>query len=75
MTMSDPIADFLTRLRNAIKANKRRVELPSSNMKVAIAELLKKYGYIYDFEVIPDNKQNVLRILLRYRRANPLLQV
>ncbi len=66
MPVTDPIADFLTRMRNAIKANKRRVELPSSNMKVRIAEILKENHYINDYQVVEDNKQNVLRVFLKY---------
>ncbi|MCK6603285.1 MAG: 30S ribosomal protein S8 [Ignavibacteriaceae bacterium] len=66
MPVTDPIADLLTRMRNAIKANKRRVELPSSNMKVRIAEILKENHYINDYQVVEDNKQNVLRVFLKY---------
>lgn len=66
MSLSDPIADFLTRIRNAINANKRRVDTPSSNMKVAIAEILKQQKFIIDYSVIEDNKQNILRVLLKY---------
>ncbi len=66
MSLSDPIADFLTRIRNAINANKRRVDSPSSNMKIAIAEILKQQKFILDYSVIEDNKQNILRVLLKY---------
>ena len=66
MAVTDPIADLLTRIRNAIKANKRRVDIPSSKMKVRIAEILKEQNFIYDFSIIEDNKQNILRILLKY---------
>ncbi len=66
MPVTDPIADFLTRIRNAVKAKKRWVEIPSSNMKVRIAEIMKDYNFIRDFTVIEDNKQNVLRIFLKY---------
>lgn len=63
---TDPIADFLTAVRNASNARKQDVTVPSSNVKVAIAEILKREGYIGDFEVTPDNKQNMLKVTLRY---------
>ena len=56
MTMSDPIADMLTRIRNANTAKHDTVDIPSSKMKVSIAEILKKEGYIKDFEVVKDEK-------------------
>jgi len=64
--MSDPISDFLTRMRNAIKARKRFVNIPSSNAKIKIAEILKDKNFIKDFEVIQDNKQNILKVYLKY---------
>ncbi|MCF8305968.1 MAG: 30S ribosomal protein S8 [Ignavibacteriales bacterium] len=66
MSMSDPISDFLTRMRNAIKARKRFVNIPSSNAKIKIAEILKDKNFIKDFEVIQDNKQNILKVYLKY---------
>ncbi|MEG8946814.1 30S ribosomal protein S8 [Rosettibacter firmus] len=66
MPVTDPIADFLTRIRNAIKARKKYVDIPSSKMKVAIAEILKNNKFIRDYNVIEDNKQNILRIHLQY---------
>lgn len=63
---SDPIADMLTRIRNAARCRKPRVSVPSSKLKVGIAEVLKAEGYIDGFDVIPDEKQNVLRIDLKY---------
>ncbi len=66
MPVTDPIADFLTRIRNAVKAKKRWVEIPASNMKIRIAEIMKDYNFIRDFTVIEDNKQNVVRIFLKY---------
>ena len=56
MTMSDPIADMLTRIRNANTAKHDTVDIPSSKMKVSIAEILKKEGYIKDYEVVQDEK-------------------
>ncbi|MCP5061319.1 MAG: 30S ribosomal protein S8 [Ignavibacteriae bacterium] len=66
MPVTDPIADFLTRIRNAIRAKKKFVEIPSSNMKLKIAEILKENNFIKDFNVIEDNKQNVVRVHLKY---------
>jgi small subunit ribosomal protein S8 len=66
MSLVDPIADYLTRVRNAFRANKKYVEMPSSNMKVRISELLKENNFIKDFNVIEDEKQNTLRIHLQY---------
>jgi len=63
---TDPIADFLTRIRNAVRARKKFVDIPSSNMKVQLAEILKDSKFIRDFNVTEDNKQNVLRIHLQY---------
>ena len=73
MPVTDPIADLLTRIRNAVKANKRKVEMPASNMKVRIAEILKEQKFIVDFVVVPDNKQNVLQIALRYTNGIPAI--
>ncbi len=66
MSLTDPIADMLTRIRNATSAHHATVDIPSSKMKEAIAAILKREGYILDYQVIPDNKQNVLRIRLKY---------
>ncbi|ODS33794.1 MAG: 30S ribosomal protein S8 [Candidatus Scalindua rubra] len=66
MSMTDPIADMLTRIRNANMIGKETVNIPSSRIKVGIAEVLKKEGFIKDFKKIPDNKQGILRIYLKY---------
>jgi len=71
MPVTDPIADFLTRIRNAVKAKKRFVDIPSSNIKVGIAEIMKNSNFIRDYSIIEDNKQNVLRILLSYVDDEP----
>lgn len=63
---SDPIADMLTRIRNGARCRKRRVNVPSSKVKVGIAEVLKAEGYIAGFDVIEDEKQGVLRIEMKY---------
>ncbi len=67
MTMCDPIADMLTRLRNGILARHSEVEMPASKVKAGIAEVLKSEGYITGYEVIPDDKQGILRIQLKYK--------
>lgn len=69
--MTDPIADFLTQIRNAVNARKKYVDIPSSNTKVRIAELLKDSNYIKDYNVEEDDKQNVLRIHLKYINGVP----
>ena len=66
MPVTDPIADFLTRIRNAIHGKKKFVEIPSSNMKVKMSEILKKNNFIRDFNVIEDTKQNIIRVHLKY---------
>ncbi|MEJ2193467.1 MAG: 30S ribosomal protein S8 [Ignavibacteriaceae bacterium] len=73
MQVTDPIADFLTRIRNASRAQKIRVEIPASIMKVKLAEILKKSGYIYDYKVDEDNKQNLITVLLKYVDGNPAI--
>ncbi|MDE7330549.1 MAG: 30S ribosomal protein S8 [Clostridia bacterium] len=64
--MTDPIADMLTRVRNAIRANKETVEVPSSNMKKAIAEILLKEGYVSNVELKEDGYNGLLVITLKY---------
>ena len=66
MTMTDPIADMLTRIRNANTVGHKTVDVPASNMKKSIAGILKEDGYITDFEVIDDNKPGVIRITMKY---------
>ncbi len=69
MPVTDPISDFLTRIRNAAKAKKPKVDIPSSKMKKSLAEILKNQNYIENFELIEDNKQNILRVQLKYRNG------
>jgi small subunit ribosomal protein S8 len=64
--MTDPIADLLTRIRNAIQAKHATVEVPASRLKVRIAELLREEGYITNFTLTEDTKQGMLRITLKY---------
>ena len=66
MTMTDPIADFLTRIRNAFRTDKRWVDIPSSNMKKRIAYVLKEEKYIEDFFFINDGEFQTIRIFLKY---------
>ncbi len=66
MVMTDPIADMLTRIRNANSVYHDKVEIPASKIKQAIAQLLKAEGFIKDFEVVKDDKQGVLRASLKY---------
>lgn len=73
MPVTDPIADFLTRIRNAVKAKKKFVDMPSSNMKVGMAEILRDTKFIKDLNVIEDNKQNTLRLHLKYVNGQPSL--
>ena len=66
MTMTDPIADMLTRIRNANSVGHETVEIPASKMKKAIAEILKEEGYITDFDVIEDDKQGMIKVTMKY---------
>ena len=66
MVMTDPIADMLTRIRNANSVYHDKVEIPASRIKQAVAKILKDEGFIKDYEVIQDTKQGVLRISLKY---------
>ncbi len=74
MSMSDPIADMLTRIRNAQMAEKTSVEMPSSKLKVSIARVLKDEGYIDDFVVRPNDGKPVLDIALRYYAGEPVIE-
>ena len=66
MSMTDPMADMLTRIRNAGMAGHAKLDMPSSNVKVAVATVLKNLGYIKNSKVISDSKQGILRIYLKY---------
>jgi small subunit ribosomal protein S8 len=70
MVMSDPIADMLTRIRNANVVRHETVEIPASKIKRQIAEILKKEGFIRDAEYIEDNKQGIIRLFLKYGSNN-----
>ena len=73
MPVTDPISDFLTRIRNASKAKKIRVDIPASNMKKSLAEILKQQKFIQDYAVVENNKQNLLRVQLKYRNGTPAI--
>ena len=66
MVMTDPVADFLTRIRNANMVMHETVEVPASKTKLAIAEILKNEGYIKEYEQVEDGKQGVIRVYLKY---------
>lgn len=70
MVMTDPIADMLTRIRNANNARHESCEVPGSKIKVAIAQLLVEEGYIKGYDVIEDDKQGIIRIQLKYSAEN-----
>ena len=74
MSMSDPIADLLTRIRNAQSVNKTTVAMPSSKLKVAIARVLKEEGYIEDFAVADQSGKTELRIELKYYAGRPVIE-
>ncbi|MDR1872674.1 MAG: 30S ribosomal protein S8 [Deltaproteobacteria bacterium] len=70
MSMTDPIADLLTRVRNALTARHDRVDIPASRLKVAIVRILKDEGFIKNFKISRDNKQGLIRVLLKYNERN-----
>ena len=70
MVMTDPIADMLTRIRNANMVRHEKLEVPASKIKRDIAEILKKEGFVRDVEFIEDNKQGIIRIFLKYGGNN-----
>ena len=70
MSMSDPISDYLTRIRNGHMASKPWVDIPSSSLKIRISFVLKEEKFIRDYVLIKDNKQNILRVYLKYDDSN-----
>jgi small subunit ribosomal protein S8 len=72
--MQDPISDMLTRIRNAQSVDKAVVSMPSSNMKVAIAQVLKDEGYVEDFAVEQDGAKAMLAITLKYFQGKPVIE-
>jgi small subunit ribosomal protein S8 len=71
--LSDPIADFLTRIRNASRAEHEKVDIPSSKLKLRMAEILKDEGFIKNFRIIEDNKQGMLRVYLKYTGSEKII--
>ena len=73
MVMTDPVADCLTRIRNACRARQKRVDIPASKIKVEIARILLENHYIQNYKVLDDGKQGVLRVYLKYHDDRPVL--
>ncbi len=74
MSMTDPIADMLTRIRNGLHAEHAQVRMPSSKLKQSVAAVLKEEGYITDFSVVGDEKKPELEITLRYFEGRPAIR-
>ncbi len=74
MSMTDPVADMLTRIRNAQRAEKPSVNMPSSKLKVAIANVLKDEGYIESFQVVNEGAKAVLSVVLKYYAGRPVIE-
>jgi len=74
MSMSDPIADMLTRIRNAQKSKKESVSFPASQLKLAIAEVLKQEGYVSSVETEGEGVQSAIRVGLKYHRSAPVIE-
>lgn len=75
MSMTDPIADLLTRIRNGSKAKKNAVDVPASNLKREVVRILQENSFIKDVVELPDNKQGILRVYLRYLKGDrPVLR-
>ncbi len=73
MSLSDPIGDMIARVKNAQARNHKKVELPSSNFKVKIADILKNEGFIKDFKVNSETNKSVLSLELKYHSGNPVI--
>jgi small subunit ribosomal protein S8 len=74
MSMTDPVADLLSRIRNACAAGQRRVELPSSRLKVEVARILHDNHYIADYKVLENDGRPLLRLALRYHNEQPVIR-
>jgi small subunit ribosomal protein S8 len=72
--MTDPIADMLTRIRNASQAKHKRVDLPVSKLKTEIARILKENHFIHDFKILDDGRHGVLRLYLKYYEDKPVIR-
>jgi len=73
MSMTDPISDFLTRIRNAAKAKHKRVDIPASNLKKAVAQILLEEKFITGYTMLDDGKQGMLRIQLKYNGGKTVI--
>ena len=73
MSLSDPIGDMIARVKNAQSRNHKKVELPSSNFKIKIAEILKNEGFVKDFKVNSEKNKNLLSLELKYHSGNPVI--
>ncbi len=73
MSMTDPIADLFTRIRNGLMVRHSKIDIPSSRMKIRIAQILKDEGYIQNFRNFEDSKQGILRVYLKYHEDNPVI--
>ena len=73
MSLSDPIGDMIARVKNAQARNHKKVELPSSNFKIKIAEILKNEGFIKDFKINSESNKNILSLELKYHSGNPVI--
>lgn len=72
--ITDPVADMLSRIRNAMRAGHRRVDMPVSKLKAEIARILKENHYVHDFKVLDDGRHGVLRIYLKYHEEAPVIR-
>ncbi len=70
MNLTDPVADFLTRVRNSIRARHQKLDIPSSNLKSEIARILKEEGYISNYKMMEEDGKRVLRVYLKYSAEN-----
>ena len=73
MSLSDPIGDMIARIKNAQERNHKKVDLPSSNFKVKISDILKNEGFIKDFKINSENNKSVLSLELKYHSGNPVI--
>jgi small subunit ribosomal protein S8 len=72
--MTDPIADYLTRLRNSIRAHHKQVEIPSSNVKIGLTEILYQQGYLSGYSILKDSPQGTIRIYLKYKDGQSVIE-
>ena len=73
MSLSDPIGDMIARVNNAQSRNHKKVDLPSSNFKIKIAEILKNEGFVKDFNINSEKNKNILSLELKYHSGNPVI--